>query len=129
MIRDTAASMDIRFIDMNATAEASGFYEAFPYYGPTVIPAGVYPKVDTDTATFGTGTLMMSHANVDEELVYNMLKTVYSDYGKEFLLSSAGGASKEMTLENALRTVTLPLHAGAIRFFEEQGVEIPADLK
>ena len=129
MIRDTAASMDIRFIDMNAVAESSGFYEAFPYYGPAVIPAGLYPNVDTDTTTFGTGTLMMSHADVDAELVYNMLKTVYSDAGKEFLLSSAGGSSKEMTFDNALRTVTLPLHEGAIRFFEEEGVEIPEELQ
>jgi len=129
MIRDTAASMGIRFIDMNDTAEASGFYDAFPYYGPTVIPAGVYPNVDVDTQTFGTGTLMMSNADVDADLIYNMLTTVYSDKGKEFLLSSAGGSSKEMTLENALRTVTLPLHEGAIRFFEEQGVTIPAELK
>lgn len=129
MIRDTAASMDIRFIDMNAVAESSGFYEAFPYYGPTMIPAGVYPNVDTDTPTFGTGTLMMSHADVDAELVYNMLKTVYSDEGKEFLLSSAGGSSSEMTLENATRTVTLPLHEGAVRFFKEEGVNIPDNLK
>ena len=129
MIRDTAASMDIRFIDMNAVAEESGFYEAYPYYGPTVIPAGLYPNVEVDTETFGTGTLMMSHADVDAELVYNMLKTVYSDSGKEFLLSSAGGSSSEMTFENALRTVTLPLHDGAVRFFKEEGVEIPEDLK
>lgn len=129
MIRDTAASMDIRFIDMHAVADSSGFYEAFPYYGPTAIPAGVYPNVETDTPTFGTGTLMMSHMDVDAELVYNMLKTVYSDAGKEFLLSSAGGSSSEMTLENAVRTVTLPLHDGAVRFFEEQGVKIPEGLK
>ena len=129
MIRDTAASMDIRFIDMNAVAESSGFYEAFPYYGPAIIPAGLYPNVDTDTSTFGTGTLMMSHSEVDAELVYNMLTTVYSDSGKEFLLSSAGGSSKEMTFENALQSVTLPLHEGAIRFFEEEGVKIPEELK
>lgn len=129
MIRDTAASMDIRFIDMNEAAAASGFYEAFPYYGPTVIPAGIYPNVDVDTPTFGTGTLMMSTADVDADLVYNILTTVYSDAGKEFLLASAGGSSREMTLENALRTVTLPLHEGAIRFFEEHGVTIPDDLK
>ena len=129
MIRDTAASMDVRFVDMDVTARESGFYDAFPYYGPTAIPAGTYPGVDVDTATFGTGTLMMSHSGVDADLVYNMLSAMYSDAGKEFLLSAAGQSSKEMTLEAALRTVTVPLHAGAVRFFEENGVEIPAELK
>lgn len=129
MIRDTAASMPIRFIDMHAAAQASGFYEAFPYFGPTVIPAGVYPGVDVDTPTFGTGTLMMTHSDVSEDVVYNVLSAVYSDAGKEFLISSAGQVAAEMTFENATRTITVPMHPGAVRFFEEKGVAVPDELK
>lgn len=128
MIRDTAASMKIRFIDMNAPAEKSGFYQKYPYFGPTIIPAGVYPSVDVDTQTFGTGTLMMTSEAVPEEVVYKMLKGVYSDAGKKFLVSSAGKTADQMTTANALRTVTVPLHPGAIKFFKEQGVSIPTEL-
>ncbi|MEM9223550.1 MAG: TAXI family TRAP transporter solute-binding subunit [Pseudomonadota bacterium] len=129
MIRDTAAAMPIRFIDMNKPAVETGFYDAFPYYGPTVIPAGTYPGVDVDTETFGTGTLMLTHADVPEDLVYNVLKAVYSDAGKEFLISAAGQVASQMTTDNAVRTVTIPLHPGAVRFFEEAGVTIPDELK
>ena len=38
MIRDTATSMKIRFIDLDETARKSGFYEKFPYFSTTVIP-------------------------------------------------------------------------------------------
>jgi hypothetical protein len=34
-----------------------------------------------------------------------------------------------MALENALSGVPLPLHAGALRYYEEQGVSIPDHLR
>ncbi len=129
MIRDTASSMKIRFINMDAPAKASGFYDKFPYFGPTVIPAGTYPGVDVDTPTFGTGTVMISHAGVSEDVIYKITKGVFSDAGKKFLVSSAGKVANQMTLENAFRTVSIPLHPGAAKFFAEAGVSIPAELK
>jgi TRAP-type uncharacterized transport system substrate-binding protein len=35
---------------------------------------------------------------------------------------------KAMTLENAFRGASVPLHPGAVKFWKEQGKEIPADL-
>ena len=128
MIRDTATAMKIRFIDMDAPAKKSGFYKKFPYFGPTMIPAGVYPNVDVDTATFGTGSLMIASKNLPAETVYQILKAVYSKDGKAFLISSAGKVNKQMTKENAFRTVTAPLHPGAVKFWKEQGKTIPAEL-
>lgn len=128
MIRDTATAMKIRFIDMHASAQASGFYEKYPYFGPTRIPAGTYPNVDVDTETFGTGTLMIANKDVPAGTVHRILTAMFSEDGKKFLLSSAGKVSAQMTRENAFRTMTIPLHAGALKFWQEQGVTIPAAL-
>lgn len=128
MIRDTASSIKIRFIDMDAPARKSGFYKKYPYFGPTKIPASVYPNVDADTATFGTGTVMIANAGVSADTVHNILKAVYSDEGKAFLMKSAGKIVKQMTKANGLRSITVPMHPGAVRFWKEQGVSIPADL-
>ena len=128
MIRDTAASMKIRFIDMNAPARKSGFYEKFPYFGPTEIPAGVYPDVDVDTATFGTGSLMIANKDMPADLVYAVLNAVYSDGGKDYLEKSAGKIARQMTTVNGLRAITVPLHPGAARFWKERGKSIPSKL-
>lgn len=126
MIRDTATSMKIRFVDMDATARSSGFYDKFPYFSTTKIPAGTYPNVDVDTATFGTGTLMITNKNVPAETVYRVTSAIYSADAKKFLVSAAGKTANQMTTANAFRTMTIPLHAGAQKFFKEQGVSIPA---
>lgn len=128
MIRDTATMMRIRFINMDAPAKKSGFYKKYPYFGPTVIPAGVYPNVDVDTPTFGTGTVMIAGGQVSADLVYNILKAIYSEKGRKYILSAAGKVAQEMSIKNGLKLLNAPLHEGAIRFWKEAGKKIPKEL-
>ena len=120
--------MKIRFIDLDEAAQKSGFYEKFPYFSTTVIPKSVYPNVDADTKTIGTGTLMIANKDMPDDIVYNILKGVYSTEGKTFLVSAAGKIVNQMTPKNAFRTITVPLHPGAVKFWKEQGKSIPAEL-
>ena len=129
MIRDTATTMDIRFIDLNEAAKKSGFYDKYPYFGPMTIPAGLYNNVDVDTLTFGTGSLLITNADVSADLVYNMLKALDSDEGRKDIGAAVGEAAvKAWNKDDALDFMTIPLHEGAQRFWKEKGVEIPENL-
>ena len=128
MIRDTATMMKIHFINMDAPARKSGFYEKFPYFGPTMIPAGVYPNVKVDTPTFGTGTVMIAGSQISADLVYNIMKAIYSEKGRKYIISAAGKVAKELSIKNGLKLINAPLHKGAIRFWKEMGKKIPKEL-
>ncbi len=128
MIRDTATMMKIRFINMDAPARKSGFYKKYPYYGPTVIPAGVYPDVNVDTPTFGTGSVMIANKNVSSDLIYKIMSAIYSEKGRKYIVSAAGKVAKELSIKNGLKLINSPLHAGAVRFWKEKGKKIPANL-
>jgi TRAP transporter TAXI family solute receptor len=129
MIRDTATTMDIRFIDLDEPAKKSGFYEKYPYFGQMTIPAGLYNNVDVDTLTFGTGSLMITNANVSADLVYNMLKALDSEEGRKEVGAAVGEAAvAAWNKDDALNFMTIPLHEGAQRFWKEKGVEIPENL-
>lgn len=43
-------------------------------------------------------------------------------------LQEIHGATKSMAIEVALDGVLVPLHAGALRYYQEQGVDIPEHL-
>jgi len=130
MIRDTATMIKVRFIDLDAPAKKSGFYKKYPYFGTMKIPAGLYSKVDTDTATFGTGSILIANGKVSSDLVYNFLKTVTSEASRKELSGAIGkSVFTALTKENALDFITVPLHPGAERFWKEQGVTVPAALK
>lgn len=129
MIRDTATMMKIRFIDLDEPARKSGFYEKYPYFGRMTIPAGLYSGVNVATSTFGTGSILVAHKGLSADLVYQILKTIYSDKGREYMRGAVGKASVDrMTKEGAFNFITVPLHPGAERFWKEQGVSIPAKL-
>lgn len=120
-IRGTANKIKIRFVDLDAPAKKSGFYDKYPYFEPVTIPAGVYPGVDTDSMTIGTGTLMIAHKDVPEDVVYEFLKGVYSDAGKEYLTAAYGDRATQMTIENGNKNLVAPLHPGAEKFWKEMG--------
>ncbi len=128
MIRDTATMMKIRFINMDAPARKSGFYKKYPYFAPTVIPAGLYPNVKVDTPTFGTGSVMIANSKVSPDLIYTIMKTIYSEKGKKYIVSAAGKVAKELSIKNGLKLINAPLHPGAVRFWKEAGKKIPVDL-
>jgi uncharacterized protein len=130
MIRDTATMMKVRFIDLDEPARKSGFYEKYPYFGKMTIPAGLYSGVNVATPTFGTGSILVAHTGLSADLVYQFLKIIYSDKGREYMRGAVGKASADgMTKEGAFNFITVPLHPGAERFWKEQGVTVPENLR
>lgn len=120
-IRGTANKIKIRLVDLDAPAKASGFYEKYPYFEPVTIPGGVYPGVDADSMTIGTGTLMIANKDVPENVVYEFLKGIYSDAGMEYLTAAYGDRAAQMTIDNGNKNLVAPLHPGAEKFWKEMG--------
>ena len=51
-IRNTAAMLKIRFLNLDESARKSGFYKKYPYYGKIIIPGGLYSGVDAGYPDF-----------------------------------------------------------------------------
>ncbi len=91
-----------------------------------VIPAGTYPGQDEDINTIGQPNFLGVRADVPEEHVYLFTKTVYENLP---FLQAIHPATNAMSLEAALAGLPFPLHPGALRYYEEAGVEIPDRLR
>ena len=123
---EASVQVKIRLIDVGVDAEKSGFYDAFAY-SPTVIPAGTYGKGMPECKSFQDSTILSVNKDMPEELVYNIMKALWSDKGMAAMVA-AKKTFKEMNLENGFRGASVPLHPGAVKFWKEQGKEIPAEL-
>ena len=97
----------------------------FELWTPFTIPAGTYPGQDADVQTVAQPNFMATHADVNEEDVYLITKTIYENLA---FLNGIHPATKAMALEKAISGLPAPLHPGAARFYQEQGIEIPARL-
>ncbi|NNG05697.1 MAG: TAXI family TRAP transporter solute-binding subunit [Inquilinus sp.] len=102
---------------------ANGPYELWTAY---TIPAGTYPGQAEDVRTIAQPNILAVDAGVDEDAVYQITKTIYENLS---FLNNIHPATKVMALESALAGLPLPLHPGALRYYEEAGLTVPARLR
>lgn len=87
-----------------------------------VVPAGTYPNQDKDLNTIAQPNFLAVRADLEEEDVYKITKTVYENLA---FLNGIHPATKAMALERALAGLPMPLHPGAARYYQEAGLTIP----
>lgn len=97
-----------------------GLYYAFE------IPAGSYPGQAEAIPTAEYANLMVVDESADEEAIYTFVRTVFENLERVHAIHPAAQA---IAPENALAGLSVPLHPGAIRWFEEAGLDIPAYLR
>jgi hypothetical protein len=126
-IIEAATRTDIRLINVGDDATESGFYDAYAY-APTTIPAKTYSGQESDCLTFQDSTFLTARDDVDADLVYRLMKAVWSKEGLQAMQQSHK-AAKSMSLENNFQNAAVPLHPGAVKFWEEQGIAVPDELR
>ena len=89
---------------------------------PYLIPAGTYPGQDKDVTTIAQPNFLAVRADVPEDDVYRITKTIYENLG---FLQAIHKATNAMALEKAIAGLPMPLHPGAARYFTEAGLTIP----
>jgi TRAP transporter TAXI family solute receptor len=99
--------------------------EAFPELTPSLIPAGTYPSLTTDYRSFGLYNFAIVNEALPDDLVYKIVKAVFEHHQE---LVEAHPAAKETIAANVDRDTFLPFHPGAVRYYREIGVDIPAAL-
>lgn len=102
--------------------KADGGFELYTRY---VIKSGTYPGQAKDINTIAQPNFLAVRADVDEEAVYMITKTIYENLP---FLNAIHKATSVMALEKALAGLPMPLHPGAAKYFKEAGLDIPARL-
>lgn len=89
------------------------------------IPAGTYPGVDYPVSTTSLPVVAYATTDMADETAYQLTKAFW-EQKKKMAETNAwwGGVSPAM-----LANVYGKLHPGALRYYEETGVEIPAAIR
>lgn len=89
---------------------------------PFTIPAGTYPGQDADVQTIAQPNFLATSADLPEEHVYQITKAIYENLP---FLQAIHPATKAMSIESAIAGLPLPLHPGALKYYQEVGVNVP----
>jgi len=115
------AGSDLVILDFTdeQMAEANGDGELWTRY---TIAAGTYPGQGKPINTIAQPNVLAVHADVDDDSVYQITKSIYENLP---FLNNIHPATRAMALEKAIAGLPAPLHPGAARYFKEQGITIP----
>ena len=122
-ITDLAATpgMKIKLIDHGDGAE--NMRKKFgPIYVKNKILAGSYPGDDVDTTNIDVWNLLVVPANADENLVYQITKTLFEK--KDELVRVHKDASFLELANQGTGASPIPFHPGAVRYLKERGIVV-----
>ncbi len=115
-----AQTNDIGLIDLAADANSSGFFSKYPYFGKLAVPANTYKGVGYAAPSFQDSALWVANAKVPTEVVYTLLKLIYSEDGLQHMYRMKK-TFKKMSMSTGPRNIVTPFHPGAIKFWREKG--------
>ncbi|MBN2428436.1 MAG: TAXI family TRAP transporter solute-binding subunit [Deltaproteobacteria bacterium] len=95
--------------------------DKLPFYAASKIPIKYYPGVGNkeDVKTFGVKATLCTHADVPEDIVYNVTKEVFENLDT---FKTLHPAFADLTKEEMLKGLSAPLHPGAEKYFKEAGL-------
>lgn len=124
-ILNLAATRDIRLIGLS-DEEIANAQEEEAVFAPYELAAGMYDGMDEAVQTIGIPNVLVVNADMDEELAYQLTQLLFEHTDE---LIAVHPAANDTTVEFTMNSTPVPLHPGAIRYFEETGVEIPDRLR
>lgn len=83
------------------------------------VEAGTYSGQTEDAITSRASRIYITRADVDEDIVYEFTKFIIENAEE---LAKYHPSAAEITLENAIESITIPLHPGAERYYKERGL-------
>ncbi len=115
MVMELVKTNEVTFIPV-AKEKVEEIATEFPYYSGGYIPRNTYLN-DTSIPTAVITNILLTREDMAEDLVYDMTKVIFHHIER---LHQAHHAAADIRLETAQKGLTLPLHPGAKRFYEEQ---------
>lgn len=116
----------IKILDLKPYMEEIDFLEKYPYYEEFKIPAGAYKGQKEDAYTFGQPVVWIAHKGVAEEAIYDFMELSYTQEAADHMATVY--PDHDHLNENPLDNLIVPLHPGAQKYWEDQGIEIPDSL-
>lgn len=119
-IMHLAVMQDVTVVGFSAE-EIAKLNQVMPFMAAAIIPAGIYEKQEADVQTIAAQAGLFTSADIPEDAVYSITQSLWENLD-ELTVSTA--RAKSMLPGQPVRAVTVPVHPGAARYYQEKGIKI-----
>lgn len=120
-VTDLAMSRPLRFLPYD-DEKADQVLKAGPYFFKAPLAKDVYPGVKENVPTLHIPILFVCRDDVPEPVVYGLTKALMER--TEDLRQIHPEAASFGTIDNAGKSMVVPIHPGAARYYAEKGVKL-----
>jgi TRAP transporter TAXI family solute receptor len=99
--------------------------KAMPELSRSTIPSKTYKSLEKDYESLGVYNFAIVRADLPDDLVYQLLKVVFEN---THALAQEVPSASDTLPKNVDKNTFLPFHSGAVRYYHEIGINIPAAL-
>ncbi|QUJ78215.1 TAXI family TRAP transporter solute-binding subunit [Sulfitobacter albidus] len=124
-ILNLATTQDIVIIELTQ-AELDAAMAADETFAVTTLPGGSYTGIDADIAVLGIPNVLTVSSEMSDDLAYALTKAMFENIAD---VQAVHPAANETTIEFTMSATPVPLHAGALRYYDEVGATVPDDLR
>lgn len=114
-ITDLSTTTGIVLVEIDAEHLAK-LQKDYGFYAAYTVPAGTYNGIDKDATTVAVKATFIVSNELSEETVYQLTKAIY-----ENVENYSHDKAKEMNLEYAVSSISVPFHPGAEKYYKEVG--------
>ncbi len=117
------ASHKVRMIGLSDD-DMGKLLKAQPYWSKGVIPAGTYKCNAQDVPVVALWNIAVAHKDLPDQLIYDLTKASFESLPQ---LATAVKTMADLKPSDILNS-SVPLHPGAVKYYREQGIQIPDKL-
>ena len=107
-------------------AEIDAALNADETFATTTLPGDSYTGVSEDITVVGVPNILVVSSEMSDDLAYELTKAMFDNIAE---LQAVHPAANETTVEFTLSATPIPLHPGALRYYDEIGGEVPDALR
>jgi TRAP transporter TAXI family solute receptor len=117
-LMDVANTRPIKLLSIEDPIVAK-ITQQYPFLAPAKIPANTYKGQTEEVKTIAVMAVLIAHPKLSEQVAYNITKALIENQAD---LAAAHAKGKELSLQGAVKGVSIPFHPGAAKYYKEKGV-------
>ncbi|MCL2409250.1 MAG: TAXI family TRAP transporter solute-binding subunit [Oscillospiraceae bacterium] len=117
-IMDLGMARDLRILSISDAAMTS-LQADYPFYVRIEITNDDYGFITTPVQTLAVQATLVTTTDLDEQVAYDIVRAIIEGQADVAMAHARGG---NISPENAVYGLSVPMHPGAIRYFQEIGV-------